>query len=330
MKQTVVVIHPGSLGDVLLAIPAIRRLRLTHSHHDLVLVARPSISRFLWECHEVDRWMSIDDQDCVGLFTGSAHLSDRVQSWLKQCELAVAWMEDKEGILSRVLEQCGVRKKHIRSPFSHTLRQRHQSHRFLESIGEMPASSAAARAVQVHQDVVEQGRAYLGSLAIPRVQPVLLIHPGSGSTYKCMKPEVMASLVQRLQHNGMYPLILEGPADHEMVEHMLHLLGHKPLILKRLELSLLAGILPHIDLYIGHDSGVTHLAAALGVKTLAIFGPTDHQRWAPLGSHVTVLQGPPCTCPSWESVKQCISRPCLNIPIETVIQEEWGSFVKPQ
>ncbi|MCB1102996.1 MAG: hypothetical protein KDL10_11560, partial [Kiritimatiellae bacterium] len=42
--------------------------------------------------------------------------------------------------------------------------------------------------------------------------------------------------------------------------------------------------------YIGNDSGITHLAAACGVPTLAIFGPTDPAVWAPLGAHVTVIR----------------------------------------
>ena len=328
MKQTVVLIHPGSLGDVLLAVPAIRRLRVTHSQHDLVLIACPSVSRFLWRCHEVDHWMSIEDGDCVGLFVGSAHISGRAQFWLTRCHLAVAWIEDKEGILSHVLEECGVRKKHIQSPFSPTLKQQHQSHRFLESIGEATENSAVDGIVQVHEEMVEQAKAYLELHAIPLEQPVVLIHPGSGSVHKCMKPEVMASLVQRLQHSGMYPLILEGPADQDVVAHMLREIRTKPPVLKRLELSLLAGILTQMDLYIGHDSGVTHLAASLGVKTLAIFGPTDYRRWAPLGNHVTVVKGPPCTCLSWDSVRQCAHKACLDIPIEWLVLEERGLPVK--
>jgi heptosyltransferase-3 len=46
-------------------------------------------------------------------------------------------------------------------------------------------------------------------------------------------------------------------------------------------------------LYIGNDSGITHLAAAVGVPTLALFGPTDPDIWAPRGENVTVLRGTP-------------------------------------
>lgn len=320
MRGSVVVIHPGALGDVLLAVPAIRRLRIRYPGHELVLIASSGISQLLSKCHEIDQWMSIEDQNCIELFGNLPRLSGRLQAWLERCELAVAWLEDKEDILTRVFEQNGVKKRHIQSPFSRELSEKHQSHRFLESIGEMPTVSEATHVFQVQHEQVEQARTYLETYAIPPDHSIVLIHPGSGSVRKCSRPDVMASLVHRLRDNGRYPLILEGPADHEVVERMLQAVEVKPVVLRGLDLPLLAGILTMVDWYVGHDSGVTHLAAALGVKTVAIFGPTDHRRWAPQGTHVTVVRGLPCTCHTWESVGQCIHQACLDISIETLLQ----------
>jgi heptosyltransferase III len=55
----------------------------------------------------------------------------------------------------------------------------------------------------------------------------------------------------------------------------------------------LAGHIAGARLYIGNDSGITHLAAAVAVPTLALFGPTDPDIWAPRGENVTVLRGTP-------------------------------------
>ena len=321
MRETVVILHPGSLGDVLLAVPAIRSLRLRYPECELVLIARPGISQLLWDCEEIDHWVSIEDQNTVELFSQSPRLSGRLQVWLNQCELAVAWLEDKEGILSDTFKRCGVKNKRIQSPFSPLLIQHHQSQRFLESIGELPAPSATDRAIQVQKDVLERARTYLDSGPVRRKRPIVLIHPGSGSVRKCLNAEPMASLIQQLQQRGLSPVILEGPDDCDIVERVLALVETPPVVLRGLDLSLLAGILTKTDLYIGHDSGVTHLAAALGIRTLAIFGPTDPRRWAPLGTHVTVAQGLPCTCHSWESVGRCSNRPCLDISIETLLQQ---------
>ena len=60
-------------------------------------------------------------------------------------------------------------------------------------------------------------------------------------------------------------------------------LSPRPILLRDLSVRLLAGVLTQADLFLGHDSGVTHLAALLGVPTVALFGPTDPARWAPQG-----------------------------------------------
>jgi ADP-heptose:LPS heptosyltransferase len=73
----------------------------------------------------------------------------------------------------------------------------------------------------------------------------------------------------------------------------------------------LAGVLAHARLFVGHDSGVTHLAAALHVPTVALFGPTDPVQWAPRGPHVFVVRGNLCTCRGSEQIRHCLERPCL-------------------
>ncbi len=54
----------------------------------------------------------------------------------------------------------------------------------------------------------------------------------------------------------------------------------------------LAAFLSRCALFVGNDSGVTHLAGLLGVPTVALFGPTDPAIWAPLGLRVVALQSP--------------------------------------
>jgi ADP-heptose:LPS heptosyltransferase len=61
------------------------------------------------------------------------------------------------------------------------------------------------------------------------------------------------------------------------------------------------------------------MAGVMGVRTVALFGPTDPARWAPRGAHVTVVQGAPCQCQSWGNVSRCEGRPCLEIPQEQLV-----------
>ena len=116
-----------------------------------------------------------------------------------------------------------------------------------------------------------------------------------------MAPKTLAAVVTGLQMSGATPVILEGPADREPVEQLLQLCEDPPIVIKGLDLLTVAGVLAQTRLFIGQDSGITHLAGLLGVRTVAIFGPTDPARWAPHGAHVTVVRGAPCLCPSWET-----------------------------
>lgn len=319
MNRTVVIYHPGALGDVLLAVPAIKRVALRFPGREIVLVAQASVGRLLAECRVIDKWISIESQGCAGLFSRVGLEPGEVAACFERCEAAVAWVEDVDGSLAHGLRECGVPEVWIRSPFSPTLRGVHQSDRFLETIGEDAATVLGPEALTVPRHLLERGRCYLADNGIQGNQLLVLIHPGSGSLHKCLRPDKMASLVETLEGKGMFPVLLEGPADHCIVDVLLRLLSKPTLVLRGLDLSLLAGVLSQSHLYIGHDSGVTHLAALLGLRTLAIFGSTDPARWAPRGSHATIVRGGPCICPSWDSVKTCQEKPCLDFSVSEML-----------
>ncbi len=70
----------------------------------------------------------------------------------------------------------------------------------------------------------------------------------------------------------------------------------------------LAQWLASADAYVGNDSGITHLAAAVGTPTIALFGPTDPRVWAPRGEHVTVLRRDRIDEITIEEVRTCLER----------------------
>lgn len=332
MKRSILIVHPGALGDVLLAVPAIRSLSAKFPRHETVLIAAATASRLLSECGLIDDWIPLEGQASLGLFSETLSIPEELQSWLARCDLAVVWKEDKEGALRSLFQDFGVARVQIRSPFSPELRARHQSNRFLETLGEAAEDISLERTVQVSPSLLERGKDYLRALRISPDQSPVLVHPGSGSIHKRLAPKRMGLLVEELRRGGMCPLVLEGPADRDAVDHALQFMSKPPVVLRHLDLSQLAGVLARVALYIGHDSGVTHLSALLGVPTLALFGPTDPQRWAPHGSHVTILRGAPCICESWERVKKCVEKPCLQVSMEEILtaSKVGGSSTNPR
>jgi ADP-heptose:LPS heptosyltransferase len=124
----------------------------------------------------------------------------------------------------------------------------------------------------------------------------ILFHPGSGDSEKNFPARFWISLARELCEEkplqGRMPVFLLGPAEEHLRQEPF-LEG--PLSNGRLifcpEKDELQTLLSTADLYLGHDSGITHLAAMLGVATVALFRKTDPRQWGPLGPAVRILEG---------------------------------------
>jgi heptosyltransferase-3 len=313
VRRTVLMIHPGGLGDVLLAVPAMARLRTRFPAHAMVLCAEDHIAKLLLACRIIDAWTSVHGRTCTDLFAGAGPVTDQVRTWMKDCDLAIGWTQDPDGKLHETLKAAGVREIIVRSPFSTTIRSRHQCDRFLEVINEAPVYEGGDAPLTVTEPLHRLGQACLERTGLANGWPFVVIHPGSGSAHKCVAPKTLAAVVNALQTSGTAPVILEGPADGDAVERLLPLCVTPPIVLKGLDVCTVAGVLARARLFVGQDSGVTHLSGLMGVRTLAIFGPTDPTRWVPRGAHVTVVQGASCLCRSWGDVTQCEEKPCLKV-----------------
>jgi ADP-heptose:LPS heptosyltransferase len=289
------------------------RLRTRFPDHRLVLCAEEQVARLLLTCRIVDAWTSVQGRDCADLFAGVESITGQVQIWLQDCDLAIGWMQDLDGKLNETLKAVGAREVIVRSPFSTDIRATHQRDRFLEAINEAPSDDEGDPLLTVTEPLLHFGQACLEAAGLSTGQSLVIIHPGSGSVHKCVAPETLAAVVIAVQTSGAIPVVLEGPADRETVERLLTLCTDSPIVLRGLDLLTVAGVLAKAGLFVGQDSGITHLAGLMGVSTVALFGPTDPARWAPSGAHVTVVQGAPCFCRSWDEVSQCQEKPCLDV-----------------
>ncbi|MBI4616003.1 MAG: glycosyltransferase family 9 protein [Planctomycetes bacterium] len=127
--------------------------------------------------------------------------------------------------------------------------------------------------------------------------PYWVLHPGSGSPAKNSPPCALAGLLERLASAPTRPVVIEGPADRQPVDALLELAARRglpiPPVRRGMDVASLAGLLAGARAFLGHDSGPTHLAAALGVPTIALFRSTDPARWGPRGRRVRVIAGEP-------------------------------------
>jgi heptosyltransferase-2 len=136
----------------------------------------------------------------------------------------------------------------------------------------------------------------------------LAVHPGSGSPRKNWPEAKWAQLLRRLAAKSKWHfLLIGGDAEGARCQRLAAgLPPHRTRLAENLPLAELAQRMRPCAAFIGHDSGVTHLAAALGLPGLVLWGPTNQAVWRPLSDRMRLLQD---------------KRGIKAMPVETVFQE---------
>ncbi len=317
--RRIVVLHPGTLGDLLLSLPAIRAIRGRWAGRRLDLVTREELGALLQDCGEVDEARSIDRQPWASLWSPAEDWPQELRTQLAACDAVVAWAFQGQENLRRELEGIGVSDVRFGSPHGANLTQIHQRDRYGEAVGIGFPMQTLGGSVRVPERIRKEAQDLLGRVGLFTNGSIVAVHPGGGSRHKCVPPTQMSALVRALANQGWQPLLLSGPADHDPVSQIRAQAGHPWPIVEDQPLATIAGLLTHAACYVGHDSGVTHLAAALGTPTVALFGPTNPARWAPGGDAVRVVRGPDCGCRDWTAVAACREKPCLSIPVSEIV-----------
>ncbi len=203
-------------------------------------------------------------------------------------DMAIFWLRDPGPILIQNAQAMGI-KQIIVAPGRPTEDMHMHIIAYLgQSIGEH--CSIAWK--------VPEPYAWNKSASSSSTQPrAIAIHPGSGGVQKCWPITYFVALIEQLWLREIPVLLLAGPADHERIAEMHQLLPAPPqatLFNTLIDAPLLtvAQQLQECRGYIGNDAGITHLAALLGLPTLAMFGPSNPEIWRPIGPNVSVLHEP--------------------------------------
>jgi ADP-heptose:LPS heptosyltransferase len=110
----------------------------------------------------------------------------------------------------------------------------------------------------------------------------LVVHPGSGATWKQWPAERFADAITQVAARHALPIVVhQGPADRAAVEALLARMDTPVERLVEPELPALAAELARARVYLGGDSGVSHLAAAVGAPSVILFPPAHLPRWTP-------------------------------------------------
>lgn len=280
--MSTLVIHPGPLGDLLLAVPALRALRRLPGGQPLELAARPSLGALLLALGVADGWR---DAEALGL--GALFVEAGVPEIpaLRGRSRVVSWFGAHDPVYVRRLRTAAPGAV-VASPRGN---------------GTLPVWVHLCRSVGVPEEWQEPvsapealgaaGRRALETAGWDGRHPLLVVHPGAGSRGKRWPPEAFADVLCRIARESPVRLVVnQGPADADAVQALTRHLGGSVPVLREPPLEVLAGALAQADAYLGNDSGPSHLAAALGVPAVVVF-ESHRLPWRPwwAGARVVVV-----------------------------------------
>ena len=285
-SDRILIIRPGALGDTVLTEPVVAAVRAAHPAARIDLAGRTDFLPLLVGPDLADACRSTDAAEFTSLFTDGP-------LELPESDVVLAFLPDPDGALERKLHAHTGRAV-VFDPRPAPGATVHIVDRLLAALDQL-GISAVRREPRIACRDLWRAEA---RLALGHDGDYAVIHPGSGGRSKLWQPEKWADVIAAL--HPLRVVLTVGPADEATAAEVLARIARRPepLVLSGRPVTTLAGLLAGAKTYIGCDSGVTHLAAALGVPTVAVFGPTDPRLWRPRGRHVRIAAGPDRTTAS--------------------------------
>jgi ADP-heptose:LPS heptosyltransferase len=147
------------------------------------------------------------------------------------------------------------------------------------------------------------------------------IFPGAGWESKRWRPERFAAVADlTIERFDAQVLIFTSSPERWIAERMREAMSYEPIIFDDMTLLELAALISRCDLFLSNDTGPMHIASAVGVTTIGLFGPGDPSRFAPFTPDGIALKGD-VPCSPCRDFKRCDGRRCMDaISVKTV----WG------
>jgi hypothetical protein len=280
------VIHAGALGDVLLAIPALRAIRHLDPSAPLVLAAAPRIAGLLGALAEVDRGVSLESLELHRLFADdeTATGAPVTPDVLARASRVVCWLGAQDPAFVRRLTRLIPGATVARSVGAEEPVWRH----LLETVA--GTREGHREPLAVSDALAGAGAGLLAAAGWDRRSSIVLVHPGAGGLDKRWPPGAFATVLDGLTRAAPLQVVVHrGPADADAVIELQSRLARPALVLDEPPLPTLAGALRHVAVFVGNDSGVSHLAAAVGAPAVILFTAAK-RRWRPWARGVRVVE----------------------------------------
>jgi len=288
--MNIVVIRPFKIGDALITFPILIALRAKYANPHITLVCDPVVVPLARAWNIADEVYGYDEQ-WKRIFSAGGVRQSNVRDVLRQTDLAICWISDPGDLGKKNLLKAGVKEVIASTTPSPTDNA--------AEIDSMHAMELLARTVNVQLAKPE-------AIELPNTGPAafcpydapIALHPGSSAPHRRWPAGAFAGLTDALLRLHYPVLLLGGPTEDEILREVRQHLSTAPqpgmlTVLKNASLLEVSRKLKQCGCFVGHDTGMSHLAGLLRIPTIALFGSTSPERWRPLGPTVEVIEAQP-------------------------------------
>ncbi|MCU0786762.1 MAG: glycosyltransferase family 9 protein [Verrucomicrobia bacterium] len=281
VQGRILVIRGGAIGDFVLTLPAIAALRRQFPEAHLEVLGYPHITELARAGGWVDAVHPIEARGLAGFFARGGLLDAGISRYFAGFNLIVSYLFDPDDIFKTNVAIC-TDAQFVQCP-----------HRPRET---EPVHATAVFLKPLEQLAIFDADAFprLNLASVPVEGTTVVLHPGSGSDRKNWPEARWASLLGRLLSETPHRLVVVGgEAEGERVERLTgDLPRERVTVVRGLSLVEVARRMAGCAAFVGHDSGITHIAAALGLPCVVLWPETNEAIWRPQGERIRLLKGP--------------------------------------
>jgi heptosyltransferase III len=294
----ILVIRGGAIGDFILSLPALKALREAYPDAHIEILGYRHIAALAENRFYAQAVRSIEYGPLSSFFAKDSELSPELAGYFASFDLIISYLYDPDRIFENNLRRCGV-KNLLCGPAKIVETGGHAARQLARPIEELGIRVAdLTERIFLSVDDRQFAQEFLRNLS----GPIVAIHPGSGSEKKNWP---LQNWIELFSSDGGFSgakdeagrmgkqlslVVVSGEADKAQIAQLEHAWKDRNVrFAKNLPLPHLAAVLEH-TIFVGHDSGISHLAAAAGANCILLFGPTYPNVWAPGNENVQVLR----------------------------------------
>lgn len=287
-RGKILVIRGGAIGDFVLTLPVLAALRGQFPEAGIEVLGYPKVAGLALSGGLVDAVRSIEARPMAGFFARKGTLAQDLQEYFAGFAVIISFLYDPDHIFQENVGLCS-KAQFLAGPHRpDETGGLHATEAFLKPLERLAIYEADT---QPRLSLLEPN-ATIPEVEWARNSRTVAIHPGSGSEQKNWPEERwMNLLVALLNETTLQFLLVGGEAEGDRLARLQsQVSSERCMVANSFELPELASLLQQCAAFLGHDSGITHLAAALGLPGLALWGPTNERIWGPRSDRMKVLK----------------------------------------